>query len=48
MDPADYVLATFRPDERDAVDAAIAQAVELILGFVGAGVSPPPPRPRSG
>jgi PTH1 family peptidyl-tRNA hydrolase len=48
MDPADYVLATFRPDEREAVDAAIAQAVEMIVGFVGAGVSPPPQRPRGG
>jgi PTH1 family peptidyl-tRNA hydrolase len=48
MDPADYVLATFRPDEREAVDAAIAQAVEMIVGFVGADVSPPPQRPRGG
>jgi PTH1 family peptidyl-tRNA hydrolase len=34
MDPADYVLATFRPDERDAVDAAVAQAAEMIARFV--------------
>ena len=34
MDPADYVLATFRPDEFDAVNAAIDQAVELILAFI--------------
>src|ERR1700730_3345822 len=34
MDPADYVLATFRPEEREAIDAAIAQAAELIARFV--------------
>jgi PTH1 family peptidyl-tRNA hydrolase len=34
MDPADYVLSTFRPEERDAVDAAIARASELISRFV--------------
>jgi PTH1 family peptidyl-tRNA hydrolase len=34
MDPADYVLATFLPQERQAIDAAIQQAVEIILRFV--------------
>lgn len=34
MDPADYVLATFRPEERDAVDAALLQAADLIARFV--------------
>jgi peptidyl-tRNA hydrolase, PTH1 family len=33
-DAADYVLATFRPEEREPIDAAVQQAVELILGFV--------------
>jgi PTH1 family peptidyl-tRNA hydrolase len=45
MDPADYVLATFRPDEREAVDAAIAQAVEMIVGFVDPASSRPLPPP---
>jgi PTH1 family peptidyl-tRNA hydrolase len=34
MDPADYVLATFRPDEFEAIDAAIARAADLIVEFV--------------
>lgn len=34
MDAADYVLATFRPEEREAVDAAVTQAAELIERFV--------------
>src|SRR5438876_4147353 len=34
MDPADYVLATFRPQEREAVDAAVAQAADVIVRFV--------------
>lgn len=34
MDPAAYVLATFRPDEFDVVNAAVDQAAELILDFV--------------
>ena len=34
MDPAEYVLATFRPEEREPIQAAIQQAVELILRFV--------------
>jgi peptidyl-tRNA hydrolase, PTH1 family len=33
-DPADYVLATFRPDEFEAVNAAIDRAAGLILDFV--------------
>ena len=34
MDPADYVLATLRPEEREPIDAAIQQAVEVIARFV--------------
>jgi PTH1 family peptidyl-tRNA hydrolase len=34
MDAADYVLATFRPDEFDAVNAAIDRAADHILKFV--------------
>jgi len=33
-DPADYVLATFRPDEREPLERALEQATELILRFV--------------
>lgn len=33
-DAADYVLATFRPEERQAVDTAIDRAIEVILRFV--------------
>jgi PTH1 family peptidyl-tRNA hydrolase len=40
MDPADYVLATFRPDEFDAINEAIARAAELIVAFVQTPVSP--------
>src|SRR5919198_6076214 len=36
MDPADYVLATFRPDEREAIEAALTQAAEMIVGFIEA------------
>jgi len=50
MDPADYVLATFRPEERDAIDAAVTQAAEVIARFVeaptGVGVPSPSPSPR--
>jgi PTH1 family peptidyl-tRNA hydrolase len=50
-DPAEYVLATFRPEERPAIDDAVAQAAELIVRFVespaGAGVrDAPAPPPR--
>ena len=34
MNPADYVLATLRPEEREPIDAAIQQAVEVIARFV--------------
>jgi PTH1 family peptidyl-tRNA hydrolase len=34
MDAADYVLATFRPEERDPIDAAIDQAADAIVRFV--------------
>ena len=50
MDPADYVLATFRPEERDAIEAAIAAAAHVIVRFVQspagvAGTDVPAPRP---
>ncbi|HEV7663397.1 MAG TPA: aminoacyl-tRNA hydrolase [Chloroflexota bacterium] len=51
-DPAEYVLASFRPEEREDIDAAIDQAVELIMRFVatpasvGAPSAPAPLRPR--
>src|ERR1700716_1149069 len=34
MDPADYVLASFRPEEREDIDAAVAQAADAIVRFV--------------
>jgi PTH1 family peptidyl-tRNA hydrolase len=34
MDAADYVLGTFRPQERAAIDAAIDQAADSIVRFV--------------
>jgi PTH1 family peptidyl-tRNA hydrolase len=34
MDAADYVLATFRREERELIDAAIAEAAEVIARFV--------------
>jgi PTH1 family peptidyl-tRNA hydrolase len=34
MDPADYVLATFRPDEFEAVSTMLDRAADLILEFV--------------
>ena len=33
-DPADYVLATLRPEERAPIDAAIEEAVKGILAFI--------------
>ena len=50
VDPADYVLATFRPEERGPIEAAIDQAAEQIVAFVaataaaGAPSAPAPPR----
>jgi PTH1 family peptidyl-tRNA hydrolase len=52
MDPANYVLASFRPEEREEVDAAVDRAAELIVRFVAAPVgvgapgepAPQPPR----
>ena len=50
VDPADYVLATFRPEERGPIEAAIDQAAERIVEFVsatagaGAPSAPAPPR----
>jgi PTH1 family peptidyl-tRNA hydrolase len=34
MDAADFVLKSFRPEEREPIEAAIDQAVEAILEFV--------------
>lgn len=34
MDPADFVLSSFRPEEREPVQAAVRTAVDLILRFV--------------
>jgi len=34
QDPADYVLATFRPDEFEAVSAMLDRAADLIAEFV--------------
>jgi PTH1 family peptidyl-tRNA hydrolase len=34
VDPAEYVLATFRPDEFEAISAALDRAAEIILEFV--------------
>lgn len=36
MDPAAYVLATFRPDEFEAANAAVDRAADLIVEFVQA------------
>src|SRR5438128_5652303 len=52
MDPADYVLATFRPQEREAIESAIDQAAKLIVRFaeepagVGGQRGPDPRRPQ--
>jgi peptidyl-tRNA hydrolase, PTH1 family len=34
MDPADYVLGTFRPAERESIAAAVDAAAEIIVRFV--------------
>jgi PTH1 family peptidyl-tRNA hydrolase len=39
MDAADYVLATFRPEEFEPVNAAVDRAADLILDFVQARAS---------
>jgi len=39
MDPADYVLATFRPEEFEAVAAAVDEAAERIVAVIQAPVS---------
>lgn len=36
QDPAEYVLATFRPEEYEAIDRAVSEAVDRIVSFVGA------------
>jgi peptidyl-tRNA hydrolase, PTH1 family len=33
-DPAEYVLATFRPEEREAIEAAVSQAASMIVEFL--------------
>lgn len=33
-DPADYVLATFRPEEREPIERALEEAAEIISRFV--------------
>lgn len=38
MDPADYVLEDFDPDERAVIDAAIARGIEGITLFVSQGI----------
>lgn len=35
MDPADFVLASFRPEEQEAMTAAVQQAKDAILRFLG-------------
>jgi peptidyl-tRNA hydrolase, PTH1 family len=47
MDAADYVLATFRPDEREAIDAAVDQAADLIVRFMTTPVDVPTVAGRS-
>jgi peptidyl-tRNA hydrolase, PTH1 family len=39
QDPADYVLATFRPEEREVIEAVLERARDLILEFVGEQVT---------
>ncbi len=34
LDPADFVLAAFRPEERETIEAAVERATDLILAFV--------------
>jgi PTH1 family peptidyl-tRNA hydrolase len=55
MDPADFVLGTLRPEEREPLDAAVNQAAEMIARFIETPATPglagrdvpdaPPPRP---
>jgi PTH1 family peptidyl-tRNA hydrolase len=40
QDPANFVLASFRPEERESVDQAVERAVELIESFVASPVVP--------
>jgi peptidyl-tRNA hydrolase, PTH1 family len=47
MDAAEYVLASFRPDEREAIDAAVDRAADLIVRFMLAGTDAPTPVSRS-
>jgi PTH1 family peptidyl-tRNA hydrolase len=41
VDPADFVLATFRPDEFEAVSAAVNRAAEIIVRFVEEPIAAP-------
>jgi PTH1 family peptidyl-tRNA hydrolase len=34
MDPADFVLGSFRPEEREPIEQALARAVQLVLDFI--------------
>ena len=45
MDTADFVLASFRPDEFEPVSAAVERAAEIILEFVQSGATATPSRP---
>jgi PTH1 family peptidyl-tRNA hydrolase len=47
VDAADYVLASFRPEERAPIEAAIAQAVEQIVQFIEAPASAGAPGARA-
>jgi aminoacyl-tRNA hydrolase len=38
-DPADYVLSTFRPEEREPIDHAVDRAAALIVQFVDAAAN---------
>jgi peptidyl-tRNA hydrolase, PTH1 family len=44
MDAADYVLATFRPDEFEAVNDSVNRAADLIVQFVEAPIATQPRR----
>jgi PTH1 family peptidyl-tRNA hydrolase len=36
-EPAEYVLSTFRPEERDAIESALDQAASIIVEFLAVG-----------
>lgn len=37
LDPAEFVLASFRPEEKEAIQAACETAVEMVLDFLQVG-----------